>query len=451
MSMLHAEGNMLVDESGQIVTLRGTNKRSFVDHPFSHWQTPEGGTEWGTWNPSTVLANFDAMKKWGMNCIRIMPRVSYWKDNVQGHRDVIKQFLNLAYNRGQYVILSFWTVNTNQQSSLPYPPYSNAGEETTIASKEEFVEFWRQLAGELKDFPNVLFSLWNEAGMLGNQNDASAQAEWFGVTQQCITAIREAGAKQPIVVQWATQYANISSRKPNPIAPDYGQTLFWSTYYPLTDSENNLVYEFHNYFRDIHKFIDGVKTFCYTTEDIMTGLDYMAILQTLNVLNRPVLLGEIGVGATVQPNELQWFINYLEVCKTLGINFCTWWWWWGGNFPLLTTAPNYQPNNTGTALINALEGETFPALCSLDSDCPIGYRCENNVCVLDIPRPEDIFEQTTCENYGYFWYDDACWLQPKEPEEPEEPTESNIGIAFLVMAVIGMALVMGKGNTGGGS
>ncbi len=58
---------------------------------------------------------------------------------------------------------------------------------------EEFIAFWRAVASSLRDRPNVIFGLMNEP----NAQDAK---EWLGAANAGIAAIRQAGAKQLVLV-----------------------------------------------------------------------------------------------------------------------------------------------------------------------------------------------------------------------------------------------------------
>jgi hypothetical protein len=203
---LRANGSKILDKYNNIVLLRGVNKVEFADDPDGIWM---GSTYW---DDNNVKAELDAMKSWGVNVVRCHLSVELWKYDVgpnSGHpaspycsisaRDAIKRFINMAAERGIYVILGGYTVRSwftgGEQDSMPFPPYqksTNASD--VIASIDEFVDWWRSIAGELKDYPNVLFELWNEPD--GDFND------WMNASQRCINAIREEGATQIIIISW---------------------------------------------------------------------------------------------------------------------------------------------------------------------------------------------------------------------------------------------------------
>ncbi|MEM2704709.1 MAG: cellulase family glycosylhydrolase, partial [Candidatus Bathyarchaeia archaeon] len=124
--------------------------------------------------------------------------------------EALRRVAQFAAEKGIYVIFGGYSVRSYwsgaDQDALPFPPYQksvNASE--IIASKEEFAEWWGMLAREFKNYPNVIFELWNEPHntATANKTNDEAFADWVNATQQCINAIRAAGFTGLIIHNWA--------------------------------------------------------------------------------------------------------------------------------------------------------------------------------------------------------------------------------------------------------
>jgi len=94
-----------------------------------------------------------------------------------------------------------------------------------------FANFWSQMAQTFKNAPNVIFGLMNEP-------NAQTPAAWAVAAQGAVNAIRATGATQEILVSgsdWDTASSWVSSGN----AATVGQ---------ITDPDNNVVFEVHQYF-----------------------------------------------------------------------------------------------------------------------------------------------------------------------------------------------------------
>ena len=346
---LHVEGRYIKNSLGQIVYLRGINKHGFEGSPYGDWQTPSGSIVWSTFDPTIVAANLDAMKSWGMNTVRCYSCAEFWINNTGGHREVVKQLAVLLAERGMYLIYTFWRADYGApQQNLPYPT-------TAIPNATAFVNLWSNIANELKGYPNIIFSLWNEP----EPPNETVRAEWFTTVQSCINAIRETGATNLIIVQsdgilYNMDYGQAPTNSPSP----YGDTLWWIEAYPLNDSLGNLVYEFHNYRGGLHKFVNGTRVDVWEYDDLKEGFQYALVEYVLFNLNKPLIVGEIGpnmwsTGEELQ-HELQFYQNALQLFKDWEMNFIGFWWWPAGTYAHLTGNPNYEPNQAGQILKSAL-------------------------------------------------------------------------------------------------
>lgn len=345
---LHVEGKYIKNDLGQIVFLRGLNKHGFEDDPSGHWQLPDGSIAFNTFDPVVVVANLDAMKSWGINFLRMYSTAEFWINNTGNHRRTVKDLATMAAEREIYLMYSFWHVRAPSGApALPYPPYSETGDEAIIGSEADFVEVWRSIATELKNYPNVIFELWNEPH--GNE---TARESWFNVVQQCINAIREAGATNLIVVQWGYGiWANLS----------YGGGGFmdWVEDYPLNDLLGNIVYSTHLYRGEIH-YTEPTRINCWEYDDLKRGLQQGLVDYVLNTLNKPVIMGEIGPNmwqtGDELTRELAFYNNSLTIFNEWEMGYAGFWWWPSGTYAHLVTGPNYQANVAGEILKIALSG-----------------------------------------------------------------------------------------------
>jgi hypothetical protein len=376
---LHVDGRYIKDSLGNIIMLRGVNKATFEDDPDGIWM---GSTYWSDDN---VKAELDAMKTWGINIVDLHIAVELWKYNIgpnSGHpsspyctistREAIRRVIEFAAERGIYVQLggysvrSYWT--GGNQDPMPFPPYQTSENATeVIASMEEFADFWQSIAAELKDYPSVLFELWNEPR--GNFTD------WMTAVQMCINAIREAGASQIVIVQWdyGPYCAMYEDANGNPV-PRYGMTLSWIdealNTYNLTDPTGNILFCTHGYGSE---GATGLYTepelrekwgsyYVWNYTHIKAAFEYYGVG---NITQRmPLLWGEFGLrlgwrdSGDLAQHELEVirFRNMLRLFHEYGIHYQAFWWRNTGIYRLLKSGEAWvpPPEESGQILIEAL-------------------------------------------------------------------------------------------------
>jgi hypothetical protein len=349
---LHVEGQYIKDSVGQIVALRGVNYAYFIDSGSGSWVLPSGSIEWLTWDPVAMAQNVEAMNSWGCNVVRTMATTEWWIKNTDGFRSNFELCLTKLEEQGMYVILSFWRNN----GSEPYigVPYEDPGN-GYINTPQDFVNFWADIANNLKGYPNVIFEFWNEP-------TTTNETLWMSTVQQCIGAIRSTGATNVILVQMGYGIGiNIDWPPPNAAG-----TLEWVIKYPLADPLGNIAYSTHLY-RD--SFFNSTDNYAqtYTLQDMNYSLTVASVFSVAK--QYPLIVGEIGASAWWEPGsqdeakEYAWFNNTLSLLNQNGIGYCGWWWWPLGKFQMLVTgAPNFQPNQAGTILKNAIANATgFPS------------------------------------------------------------------------------------------
>ncbi len=354
-SGLHTDGKYIKDSSGNIVYLRGLQKVEMADEPDGAWM---GNVMWSDANVRTEL---QAMKSWGANTVRCIQAIENWKYDLStpyaaiSNREAVKRLLTIAQEEGMYVVFTAYRVtnyfNGGNQDPLPYPPYqTSSGASSVIGSKQDFINWWADVANELKDYPNVVFEIWNEPN-----GDGTAMTEFFGVQQQVINAIRATGAQNIIMAQWDFgSWINL----------DYissgGSTMDWINQANLNDPLNNLVYVTHIYreYGDTGIYSNAASiskwgtNHAYDYNELVKAFQGEKLDWVLNTLNKPLFVTETGYNVEKTGAEANYeniaFDNTLKIFNEWGINYIVHWWREIGIFRLHTGAPNFSPTAGGT-------------------------------------------------------------------------------------------------------
>ena len=232
MSGLHVVGNTIRNGSNQVVQLRGVNRSSWEYACFDG----SGDTHDGTADQTEV----NAMKSWKINAVRVTLNEDCWLGihgvTVGGpaYQQAIVNYVNLlaANNIAAIVNLHFNGTGT-----------SLAVEQEPMPDRTNSPSFWTSVAATFKGSSNVLFEPYNEP-YPDNGNDTTAAWKCWrdggtcpGVSftvagmQEIVTAIRNAGAPQPIILtgnNWGSQMTQ------------------WKAYLP-SDPLNQLVAGWHTY------------------------------------------------------------------------------------------------------------------------------------------------------------------------------------------------------------
>ena len=367
-SALHTEGRYIKDSAGNTIYLRGLQKAEFADDPDGTWNGSP------TWTDANVNAELDVMKSWGANTIRCIQSIDNWKYDLNqpyasiSNRDAIKRLLTFAGQKGMYVIYTGYRVtnyfNGGNQDPLPYPPYqTSSGASSVIGSKQDFIDWWTSVATELKDYPNVIFEIWNEP-----HGDGAAMTEFFGVQQQVINAIRATGAQNLIMAQWDYgSWVNLDFPPPNDAA-----TMDWINQASLTDPLNNLVYVTHIYreygqtgiYSNSASISKWGTSHAYDYNELKKAFQYEKLDWVMTTMNKPLFVTELGCNVDQGGNEATYeqtgFANELKIFNEWGINYIVHWWREIGIFRLHNGAPNYAPTAGGAILKNYLSSQQVP-------------------------------------------------------------------------------------------
>lgn len=387
---LHIEGKYIKNALNQTVFLRGVNKAEFADDPDGIWMDSTA------WSDANVKAELDAMKNWGVNVVRCHFSVELWKYDVgpnSGHpaspycrisaREAMKRLAQFAAEKGMYVIYDAYTVKCYwsgcDQDPLPFPPYQTSPNASqVIGSVEDFVDFWRSVAREFKNYPNVIFEIWNEPcnkQSVSNKTHEEAFMDWMNAWNLCVAAIREEGATQPVIFQWAMGvYCNLYENPETGEIYATGGTSgslrlqHWleNAIGNLTDPANNIIYSTHVYRpyggTGFYKFSAQEKygNYGWVYEHIRSAFEYMGFVWAQETKNVPLLIGECGCDLAFTgeeyTRELAAWNNTLSLFHEWEIHYTAFWWRNIGMFRLHNGAPDFTPTDGAQILKKYLSG-----------------------------------------------------------------------------------------------
>jgi hypothetical protein len=319
---LHVKGKQLLTANGTPIVLKGMAYSYFAFNEGGCWLLPDGTVELNTWDPTGVQYTLDFMQASNCNVLRLMLCVKLWLDNSNNYQENIEYVITQAANRGFYTDLAFFNNDPGEGQLTGYLPWDDPGNDV-LSSSADFVNLWRNVGSTLKNYPTVIFELWNEPN--------GDEATWFRVAQQCITAIRNAGATQPInmmyhlgvAYDWAYDGVNWINTRDPPFNMD------WVKAYPLEDPSGNLIYSTHLYrFSLIDSSVSAP-----TQSGYQEAYNYSNILFALNVTGvlgvaaeHPLVIFEMGYNnwAYDSGNESTYFNATLTILDQYGIGYCIW-------------------------------------------------------------------------------------------------------------------------------
>ncbi|MFB6162423.1 MAG: glycoside hydrolase family 5 protein [Halococcoides sp.] len=230
---LQREGNLLVDQTGQRVTLRGVNVVDPARADSAFWRHPV---------PQTVEHATDPERDWYSRIIRVPVQPggvagansgepepgSFSKSDLETYcADLLDPVVEKCAERGVYCIVDYHRHRTDDY--------------TTQALHEELLLFWETVAPRYADRPHVLYEVYNEpiGPYVGDgQNDDRAMLDdageqtwlkWRETAQPWVDAIRDAASDNVVLIG----------------SPRWSQWTWWA---PTNEfSGDNLAYVGHVY------------------------------------------------------------------------------------------------------------------------------------------------------------------------------------------------------------
>lgn len=236
--MLKVVGNRVQDTDGNDVWLQGVNA---------------GGLETLPQDKQQIKSTVVAIDEWKANCVRVPIKDDFWygkspyqNDGGKEYRETIDRIVNLAANRGAYVVIDLHKYR---------------------APKQEYVEFWKDCAAVYKNHPAVLFDLmnephgitwevWRNGGFVGTKGGTDESAfltdeekkknqgfESVGM-QALVDAVRSTGAKNIVIaggLAWCNDLTGIAEGYALDDPTGNGIMYSWHTYHWHTDWEKRVL------------------------------------------------------------------------------------------------------------------------------------------------------------------------------------------------------------------
>ena len=321
---VRVNGNHLVNAEGQTIRLLG------VDRSGTEYACEQA---WGIFDGPSDAASVEAMSTWRINAVRLPLNEGCWLDEFttandpydggnnpapyegSAYRSAIGAYVTLLHSYGIAVILSLSALDA--PDGLNVPP---------MADSKYSTAFWTSVASYFKTDPGVLFDMYNEPNNISwacwlngcSVNTSGGTYQTVGM-QSLVTAVRNVGATQPILLGGLDYSSNESS---------------WLEHVP-TDPDKSLVVSFHTY------NTTGCNTLACWNDTLVP------LAKTV-----PVVTGEFGeyACATSYSN------SYMTFADSYGISYLGWAWdaispgGWSCTTPSLITNYNGTPSGEGVAL-----------------------------------------------------------------------------------------------------
>jgi hypothetical protein len=317
----HVQNNHLVDGNGNVLRLLG------VDRSGSEYMCVAGA---GVFDGPVDAAAIAAIAAWRVNAVRVPLNEDCWlginlpESNPYigaAYQNAIVAFVQALNNAGMYVILDLhWNA----------PGTYVANQQQPMADLDHSPAFWSSVATTFKDFPGVIFDLYNEpyvsswACWQSGCSVTTSDGTWMtaGMTQ-LVDVVRATGATQPIMLGGLSYASDLSQ---------------WSAYAPADPIAGpaQLVASYHSYCGP-----PGTSTVaqCQSAMSSIEGTQW-PVVSTL-AKSVPVVTGEFGeydcATTCVTP--------YMAFADANGISYLGWAWnpYNCGSFPALIS------DYTGTA------------------------------------------------------------------------------------------------------
>lgn len=347
---LHTDGKYIEYANGTHMVLRGVWDGMFADTSTGYF-----GLSVTQWNESALYETLYKLRvQWGINCINTFIWSDWWLGNKDstlggdnqtdiGLRDAIIRTAQVCETYGMYFQVRLYGANRTwgRVEGMPFSPYVSW-------SVQDFVDFWGNVAGYLKSFPNVVLTLFDEP--------TGDETTWFNAANQAITAIRNAGFPGLICVHY--NYA--------------GDMLWVGDWVKGGYQTSNIIFSEHIYRSggtfafnaDASTNIEYIRTFMSTIPYVNGMYSGTATKNISDTYNVPIWVSAIGTAyGYSDDNEYVAFRNTLQVLNEFGVGYCV--------FSATRTAtmwtclkdPTGQvfspPNRVGQALIDAIAG-TIP-------------------------------------------------------------------------------------------
>lgn len=293
----YTQGNKIYNAQGQVHIFKG------IARPSLEWN-PEG--------EGISLADYQKIKSWNANVVRLALNQKYWLNNEKNYQERITTNIQQINSLGMDVILDLhWSDRGN---------LNNIAKQERMADKNS-QEFWKQVATQYKANTKVFFELYNEPKDISWDvwKNGGASGDGFEVVgmQTLYNTIRQTGADNLIIIgglNWSFDLSGVPSH---------------------SIQGNNIVYASHPYdFQDKNTIADWDRGFGNLSK------------------THPVMLTEFG-SFDCNPTFTS---NLLHYTQTKNISWTAWAWYPGGcKFPAIINDWSGTPSEVGQVVKKYLQ------------------------------------------------------------------------------------------------
>jgi Cellulase (glycosyl hydrolase family 5)/FG-GAP-like repeat len=326
----HVQNNHLVDANGNVLRLLG------VDRSGSEYMCVAGA---GVFDGPVDAAAIAAIAAWRVNAVRVPLNEDCWLGiNLPdsnpyigvAYQAAIIAFVQALNNAGMYVILDLhWNA----------PGTYVANQQQPMADLDHSPTFWTSVATTFKNFPGVVFDLYNEpyvsswACWQSGCSVTNSDGTWLtaGMTQ-LVDAVRATGATQPIMLGGLSYASDLSQ---------------WLAYVP-PDPIAQLVASYHSYCGP-----PGTSTVAECQSELSSiESEQWPVVSTV-AKSVPVVTGEFGE----YDCATTYVTPYMAFADAKGISYLGWAWnpYGCGSFPALISDYTGTPTAYGIGLKSHLD------------------------------------------------------------------------------------------------
>jgi hypothetical protein len=186
---LSVKGTSIVNDKGKTIILKGMVRPSL---------------EWNKQGEYLSEADILAMKKWGINTIRLDLNQNYWfksgpKTEQGSYKQIIDAIIYYATKNDMAVILDLHWVEDGHQSPM---------------ANKKSIDFWKEVANEYKNFGTVIFELYNEPETITKEVWLHGDTKFAGY-KELYDAVRSTDAKNICIVNgvdWGYDLSFVNSQ-----------------------------------------------------------------------------------------------------------------------------------------------------------------------------------------------------------------------------------------------
>jgi hypothetical protein len=325
---VHVQNNHLVDANGNLLRLLG------VDRAGSEYMCVSGSAVFDGPVDATAIA---AIAAWRVNAVRVPLNEDCWlginlpQSNPYvgaAYQNAIIAFVQALNNAGMYVILDLhWNA----------PGTNVANQQQPMADQDHAPTFWTSVANAFKEFPGVIFDLYNEPYVSTWecwQNGCSvttSDGTWLTAGMaELVNVVRATGATQPIMLGGLSYASDLSQ---------------WLAHEPVDPISGpaQLVASYHSYCGP-----PGTSTVaeCQAELTSIEATEWPIVSTVANSV--PVVTGEFGE----YDCATTYVTPYMAFADANGISYLGWAWnpYSCGDFPAVVSDYAGTPTNFGIGL-----------------------------------------------------------------------------------------------------